>query len=366
MKLLMISGDRNVAAGKAGAFSETLKELCTHFERIDILCPRITGTQQVRSLHGNVYLHPASGGLVSQSSYILQKGRELFAAHHHNIMTVHDYPPFYNGIGARWLQKSIGIPAVLEIHHIVGWPKSSSVSEYIGRVLSQMFLPSHCKHFQGVRVVNGTVKKLLTEWGVPNETISIVPSFYLDHELITTAKNQLKKYDLVFCSRLVANKGLLSVIDSLAQIPAATLCVIGDGPLRKKAEERAKKFGSRVTFTGWLPSQADVLSTIASGKIFVMNSASEGGPRVALEAMALGLPLLATRVGVLPDIIEDGVNGVFTDGTAVDIAAKAKELLADAARMAGMGEKARKILEKFEKKTAIRTYADFLKSFMRA
>lgn len=362
MKLLMISGDRNVVAGRACAFSETLAELPAHFERIDILCPRVKATPQVRVLHGNVYLHPASGSLLSQPSYILQKGRELWKAHRHDVMTVHDYPPFYNGIGARWLRKATGIPAVLEIHHIVGWPKAASVSEYIGRVMSRMFLPSHCQQFDGVRVVNGTVKQVLASWGVPEKMLRIVPSFYLDHELLQASKHQPKTHDLVFCSRLVSNKRLLPVLDALEHLPDATLLVIGDGPLRAQAEKRAKAFGARVKFTGWLPSHADVPRALASGKIFVMNSASEGGPRVALEAMALGLPVLATRVGVLPDIVQDGVNGMFTNGTPQDIAAKAGMLLADPARSAAMGREAEKVTERFEKKTAIRAYADFLKS----
>ena len=199
----------------------------------------------------------------------------------------------------------------------------------------------------------------------PEKNIFVVPSFYLDHELIVTSKNQQKKFDLVFCSRLVDNKGLMPVLDALRDLPNVTLLLVGDGPLRKKAQDRAKKFGNRVTFTGWLPSQADVLKAVASGKVFVMNSASEGGPRSALEAMALGLPVLATRVGVMPDILKEGVNGMFTDGTAKDVAAKATHLLADPARIVSMGVEAAKVTDRFEKHAAILAYADFLKSFAR-
>jgi glycosyltransferase involved in cell wall biosynthesis len=277
-------------------------------------------------------------------------------------MTVHDFPPFYNGLGAFWLKKCIGIPTVLEIHHIIGWPKASSLTEYAGRILSEMILPSHCRRFDAVRVVNSEVKNILSSWGVSEKSIHVVPSFYLDHALIATAKNQPKTYDLVFCSRLVDNKRLLPVIDVLEQLPEATLLVVGDGPMRKKAEMRAQKFGRRVTFTGWLPSQADVLKHVASGKIFIMNSSSEGGPRAAIEAMALGLPLLTTRVGVMPDVVRDGVNGQFTDGTENDIAMKAKTLLADSGRISAMGLEAAKVTQSFEKTAAIRTYANFLQS----
>ncbi len=64
----------------------------------------------------------------------------------------------------------------------------------------------------------------------------------------------------------------------------------------------------------------------------------------------------------MPDVIEDGVNGIFTDGTAKDIAKKAEALLLDDERIKSIGTKAALVTQRFEKKAAIRTYADFLKS----
>ncbi len=363
----MISGDRSLAAGKAGAFSETLQELCKHFERIDILCPRVQAIQQVRVLHTNVFVHPSSRGLWYQPLWILKKGRELFQAHHHDITTVHEYPPFYNGIGARFLKRHIKISAVLEIHHIVGFPQASSVSEYIGRILSRWFFASHTKHFEAVRVVNRTVQSQLSAWGVSPEKISVVPSVYLDHSFIASVQNSSEKFDLVFAARLTHNKGLLQVIRAMEKLPTMTLMVIGDGPVRRRAEDLVRSLGlsSRVRFAGWLPQASEVRSKILHGRLFIMNSRSEGNPRVAIEAMALGVPVLATRVGIMPDVIEDGVNGMFTDGTAEDIAAKARSVLSDPTKLAAMGREAAKISGRFEKTAAIKVYADFLKSFAR-
>ncbi len=388
MKLLMISGDRSLAAGKAGAFSETLGELCKHFERIDILCPipnpnpspaHSTGSgqagrgeNQVRVIHDKVYIHPSPHGLWYQPFWILKKGKELFAVHHHEVATVHEYPPFYNGIGARLLKRRIlrqdsgqvCIPAVLEIHHIVGWPNASSFSESIGGMLSKFFLASHTKKFEAVRVVNQAVQNVLVQWGVEQRKISIVPSVYLDQQLVAELRNTPKKFDLVFAARLTDNKGLLPVLRSLTFLPNATLLVIGDGSIRSQAEALARSLGvsSRVMFAGWLPAARNVLEGIASGKLFIMNSKSEGNPRVAIEAMALGVPVLATRVGIMPDAIVDGLNGVFTDGSAEDIAVKAQTLLSDNQKRASMGTEAMTIAGRFEKATAIKNYADFLKS----
>lgn len=361
----MISGDRSLSIGKAGAFLSTLEELHTHFERIDIICPRPAGDgRQTRQILGNVHIHPSSSSLLMQPFFIRKKGLELWKEHQHDAMTVHDYPPFYNSIGARMLRRKAKIPTSVEIHHIVGWPKPASLSERIGRTLSKHFLPSQLQHFDAVRTVNESVKNLLTTWGVLPQKIQIVPSAYLDHSLIDAAKNPTKKYDIVFCGRLTANKGLLPLIEALRKISGSTMLVIGDGPLKSTAEARVQALGlgSRVTFAGWLPTSQDTARAIASGRLFVMNSKSEGNPRVAVEAMAYGLPIVATKVGIMPDILREGVNGMFTDGSAKDLARVIGNALQDSNKLESMGREAAAIRNRFEKKASIKNYAEFLKS----
>ncbi len=361
----MISGDRTLAAGKRGAFSDMLEEFAKHWERIDILCPRGVETDRaVLSLFGNVYVHVSPTSLLSQPFFIRSKGIELFDEHSHDVMTVHEYPPFYNGIGARMLRKRIKILTALEIHHIVGFPIASSFTEVVGRWMTKTFIGSHANHFDAVRVVNGTVKSDLESFGVDVSKITVVPSVYLDHTILDMAKNELKKFDVVFASRLVDNKGLAETIEAVASLSTATLLVVGDGPLRMSMQEKVKKLGAqdRISFTGWLPTAADVAKAIASGKTFVMNSKSEGNPRVLVEAMALGVPCVSTKVGIAPDVIRDGENGVFCDGTPHDLAQKLKMLLADSVALARMGEAACAVCTRFEKTSAIKAYADFLKS----
>jgi glycosyltransferase involved in cell wall biosynthesis len=142
--------------------------------------------------------------------------------------------------------------------------------------------------------------------------------------------------------------------------------VIGDGPERSALEAKAKMLGisSRVSFTGWLPSLKEVAQAVASGKVFAMNSKSEGGPRAALEAMSYGVPVLSTKVGVMPEVISDGDNGIFTDGTSEDLAVKIDMLLKDQPRREALGKEAMKVIEKFEKKKLIKEYADFLKGML--
>ena len=82
-----------------------------------------------------------------------------------------------------------------------------------------------------------------------------------------------------------------------------------------------------------------------------------------LEAMALGLPVISTRVGIAPYVIRDNVNGLFTDGTSDDLAQKIQMLLRDKNLRKRLGEEARKITG-FEREVAVESYADFLKSLV--
>lgn len=378
MKLLMISGDRSILAGKRGAFWYTLEEFAKHWERIDVICPRgarsgerladSAGLQAnryplpARRSFPHVHFHPSPCGLWYQASWIVKKGKELIHAHGHQVMTVHDYPPFYNGIGARWLSRMTGVPHVLEVHHVVGYPRAGSLTEWIGRTLSRRYVPMAVRESAATRVVNAGMKELLASWGAPAEKIEVVPSLYLDAEKLRPDPSIEKKFDVVFCGRLVANKGLMEVLAAMQALPGVRLLVIGEGPegARARTYVASKKLGERVMFAGWLGSQEEVIRAMQSAMILVMSSKSEGGPRVVFEAMACGMPVVATAVGAVPDVIEDGVNGVLTTGTAEDLVEKIRGLLADEGLRGRIGVEARKVAERFERKRLIEEYARFV------
>lgn len=338
MKLLMISGDRSILQGKKGAFWYTLEELCKHWERIDVICPFAC---HERTYFSNVYFHPCPRGLWYQPFWIKKKGKELIGEHHHDVMTVHDYPPFYNGIGAWWLHKKTGIPYALEIHHIVGYPCAASVSEFIGRLMYRPYFFFWGKNAKRIRVVNKELKEMIKKWGIEKEQLRIISSFYLDRKILKPDPLIRKTYDVVFCGRDVPNKGLKELRAATENL-GVTLLAIGTDR--------------------WLETKEEVYRAMQSGKIFVMNSRSEGGPRVLLEAMALGLPVISTRVGIAPMVIRDGMNGIFTTGESNDLAQKIQMLLGDAALQKRLGQEACKI--GFDRETLVKHYADFLKTLV--
>ncbi len=89
--------------------------------------------------------------------------------------------------------------------------------------------------------------------------------------------------------------------------------LVGDGPLRERLEARTKELGlsERVTFLG---HRDDTYDLIRSMDIFVLPSLHEGIPMVLLEAMALARPIVATRVGGIPEVVTDRVHGLLVAG----------------------------------------------------
>ena len=101
-------------------------------------------------------------------------------------------------------------------------------------------------------------------------------------------------------------------IDALAYVPDAQLTVIGDGPDRGRLEQHAQGAGlnGRVRFVGSLP-RAEVLDALAGAEAAVLSSDWENFPHAAVEALAVGTPLVATAVGGVGEIVVDGVNGLL-------------------------------------------------------
>lgn len=93
-----------------------------------------------------------------------------------------------------------------------------------------------------------------------------------------------------------------------AQEPATHFVIVGDGLLRAEMEHYARALGiaDRVIFTGW---RRDLPRIYADLDVLVVSSDNEGTPVSAIEAMASGCPVVATRVGGLPDLITEGETG---------------------------------------------------------
>ncbi|MBW8295258.1 glycosyltransferase family 4 protein [Sphingopyxis sp.] len=152
---------------------------------------------------------------------------------------------------------------------------------------------------------------------------------------------------LLFVGRLSPEKGLFGLLDALAALAASglefELTIVGDGPLHASIRARVSKLnlGERIRFSGGLP-EAATLAEIARSDILVLPSLMEGLPVVLIEALALGRPVVASRVAGVPELIDEGQSGyMFAPSDWCDLAAVLQRLLAARGDWAAMGEAGR-------------------------
>jgi glycosyltransferase involved in cell wall biosynthesis len=152
-------------------------------------------------------------------------------------------------------------------------------------------------------------------WDVPESRIGVVYNAVDQSGEVQPADLDLKtRWRVASVGRLVLWKGLDQVLTALAPLDEAGLVVVGDGPERARLADLSTRLGmdERVRFVGQ-KSNEESLSIMAACHLFILNSTYEGLPHVVLEAMSLGLPVVATAVGGTPELIKDGENGLLID-----------------------------------------------------
>jgi glycosyltransferase involved in cell wall biosynthesis len=172
---------------------------------------------------------------------------------------------------------------------------------------------------------------------------------------------------LVFVGRLAPVKGLRILMDGFARARAAhpglKLTVVGDGEDRAWLETAAAPYGADVRLTGYL-SQAEVADVLAAADLFVLPSFAEGVPVVLMEAMASRLPVIATQITGVPELVEAGVSGLLVPpGDAEALAEAIGTLAEDPERIAAMGEAGRaKVVAAFDIDAEARRLADLFRA----
>ena len=147
-------------------------------------------------------------------------------------------------------------------------------------------------------------------WGVDAARILVVPNpAPPPPDALPPAR---ERRDFVFAGRLTRQKALGTAIEAIARVPDVRLTVIGEGPERAHLEELARSAGlnGRVRFLGARPRD-EVLRALATARAAVLSSDWENFPHAAVEALAVGTPVIATAVGGVPEVVRDGVNGLL-------------------------------------------------------
>ncbi len=211
------------------------------------------------------------------------------------------------------------------------------------------------------------------ELGV-ERTIEVVPNFIdpARYENLNTGGARSWRRDsekiLIHVSNFRPVKRIWDVIRVFqrvhAQIPSRLL-LVGDGPERARAERECSELNicDRVEFLG---NVGAIEQLVSGADLMLLPSETESFGLAALEAMAAGVPVVATDVGGLPEVVEDGVSGYLRPvGDVEALADAALALLGDDARSREFGEAARRrALEEFPQDRIVRLYRDVYRSVL--
>lgn len=199
--------------------------------------------------------------------------------------------------------------------------------------------------FARVICVGEEVRKRLVEWLPSVEPRAVVVRNGIELRPASARAWRARNWDCVAVGSLTRQKGfehLIKAIERLRDDGVKTrVGVAGEGPLREELETRVQESGltGQIRFLGTV---SDIAGLLSDSRIFVLASDYEGLPIAVLEAMAAGLPVVATRVGGLPELVRHQDTGLLVDrGSAKELANSIRYLLTHEDVARGFGRQGR-------------------------
>lgn len=265
-----------------------------------------------------------------------------------NLICTHDYKSNFFGF---ILKKVTGIPAISVFHGLTQTDKKVKFYQIVDRIV--------LKGFNGIICVCDAIKSKLTGW-LPAEKLHVIPNA-VDIDEITKLTNKENEYDSVisgngkriitFAGRLSKEKGLEYLIQAaeilLDQHDNLLFLIIGDGPERDFLMQMISKKGldNSIHMLGF---KKYIYSYLKISQFVILPSLTEGMPVVVLEAFALAKAVIASNVGGVAELIQDGINGLLVKPKDVEGLAKAIQNLLEKPYLASeMGNHGKEMVEKY-------------------
>lgn len=239
------------------------------------------------------------GGSPSRLKRLIQIGREVRRFKPHIVHAQHFYVNLYASIAAR-----------LSGCREIGAIRSNVISELadVGGLLGRasLRLPRMLASNSRAAIRN------LINLGVRETRLFFLPNVIDNSHFTRGSSTEADSFVLLGVGSLVAAKRFDLFLETMAQLKSkfpVRGIIAGDGPLRKELENQAGRLGllpGRVEFVGRVNDTVDLY---LRASLFLLTSDHEGTPNVVLEAMASGIPVVATGVGDVPDLLGNGARG---------------------------------------------------------
>ena len=255
--------------------------------------------------------------------------------------------PLKYGLPAVYVARRAGLPVVITMHNdypaLMAWTYPFFLRWVSGRLWRYVFQNS-----TRIRAVSDYVARFAREMGVPEEKLEAIPNKEDLTKFLTppTLEEKLQVIEvlditellqdaIVFLTvgRLIKAKNLERQLCAFAlalqQQPNLAYLIVGTGPLRARLEDLTQRLdiASRVRFLGFVPHD-QLRNVYRLSDVFLFATLFEGQPRVVIEALLSGLPIICANYGQVTDVVMNGKDGIWVDPMDVDSIAAAIVCLA--------------------------------------
>jgi len=303
--------------------------------------------QELRAAGVEVAILDHAGPLGNLASVIRTGVRLRRLVQAHRASVVHSQ--LYTSDVLSRLFTPAGIPRLTTLHTLEPWwhdgdrrhsRRKTAVEKWTGRLAGSHY----------VAVSEAVRDEAMGALGLVRECVRVIPNGVRLEKFSVQAEGKRDEPIIIQVGSFYRHKGQETSLQAFEQVksavPGVRLVFVGGGPLRKQLEKLSVERGlhDRVEFFG---ETDDVVGALRRAMVFWMPSEREGLPNACLEAMAMELPVVASRVGGLQEVVVDGETGYLVPPGDTDaLAARTIEVLLDRERGYAMGKSGRSRVER--------------------
>ena len=284
--------------------------------------------------------------------------KEICNNWHPDIM-VYNHMEYLTALPSLYLRNKIKIPVIVTIDSLPGvtWFCGNKIVDTIGYLNSMLIGKRIFEVADGIQFLSSELHNYIPKLNIDQDKVFVITRG-VDTEIFKPQDGKdyfrkelgINENDIVilYVGRLDLVKGVNHLLQAAKEIIPhyrdLKFLIVGDGSLRSEYEAFAKSFSDNIFFTGF---REDIPALMNIADIFVLPSLSEGAANVVMEASSSGLPVIATEVGEVPQIVLDGKTGILIKPKDVDGLVSALKKLIDNPLLAKeMGRLGRKRMEK--------------------